>query len=115
MHRNVWSTGALQRAEQFGYWNEVICEAVLNVEARQIADGDFRAALTCNRLSLGNFVHFRSEPHRIERSHRLLRSKPDDSYLVSLQLSGLCHVAHGDATFTLHPGDIGVLSAARTM
>lgn len=115
MRRDVWSTNVVRNTEQFGYWNDVICEAVLNVEARRTDAGDFDAHLNCNRLALGNFVHFRSQPHRIERSHRLLKIKPDDCYLVSLQISGLCHVVQGVAEFTLNAGDIGLVNADRTM
>ncbi|MEJ8573575.1 helix-turn-helix domain-containing protein [Microbaculum marinum] len=115
MQRDVWSTSVVRGSDRFGYWNDVICEAVLNVEASSVDDGDFSADLSCNRLALGNFVHFRSEPHRIERSRRLVRFKPDDSYLISLQMSGLCHVRQGETEFTLGPGDIGVVNADRTM
>ena len=115
MHRDAWSTGLVSKAERFDYWNEVICDAVLNVQAERKAKGDFRAQLRSNRLPLGNFVRFHSEAHDIVRSHRLLRAKPDERYLVSVQLSGLCHVTQGERQFTLHPGDIGVISAARTM
>jgi len=115
MDTTVWSTGRVAPVERFSFWSEVICDAVLNVEASRPAGGDFRAELTCNRLALGNFVRFRSEAHEIDRSRRLLSVKPDECYLVSLQLAGLCRVRQGEHAFTLRPGDIGVLSAARTM
>lgn len=101
--------------ERFDYWNGVICEAVLNVEAAPRLSRDFRAELSANQYELGHFVRFSSEPHEIMRSPKLLRAKPDDSYLVSLQLAGRCRVEQGETRFALDPGDIGIVSAARPM
>ena len=115
MRSSAWSTKSVTEADRFGFWNDVICDAVLNVEAQSPAPGAFDAELSCNHLSFGRVVRCSSGPHRVERSARMLRSKPSDAYLVSLQLSGRCHVSQGGTQFTLDAGDIGVVNAARAM
>src|SRR5262245_40660808 len=110
-----WSTSEVPKADRFDYWNDVICDAVLNVEAQRKQREDFRAEISANRFGMGHFVRFGCEPHEIERSQRLVRSKPDDSYLVSLQVAGSCRVTQGEARFELSAGDIGIVSAARPM
>ena len=39
MDTTVWSTGRVAPVERFSFWSEVICDAVLNVEASRPAGG----------------------------------------------------------------------------
>lgn len=115
MSRTNWSTEIVDRGDRFAFWADAICETILNVEAQSHSRSDFNAELTCNRLSIGNFISFRSTPHDILRSHKLLRQFPDERYLVSLQLAGTCRIEQEEKSILLGPGDIGILSAARPM
>ena len=75
-------------AETFAREGARVAVVDLNVEAARRMSRDFRAELSANQYELGHFVRFSSEPHEIVRSPKLLRTKPNDSYLVSLQVAG---------------------------
>jgi AraC family transcriptional regulator, positive regulator of tynA and feaB len=115
MERHTWSTHDVPPPDRFSYWADAICQAVVKVEASVIEKEAFSAEISCNRLAFVNFVRFRSTPHNVVRTRRLLSSRPDDRYLVSYQISGKCHIEQESNYLSLGSGDIGIITAARSV
>lgn len=107
-----WSTRAVAPREQFAFWREAVCEAVLNVATEHPGDGFF-GDITCSNYGDLRFAAFASTPHEVVRLKSHIRRSRDDHYLVSLQRSGSSRMFQGDDTCELRPGDVGLVDGTR--
>lgn len=108
-----WSTQDVPARDQFAYWREAVCEAVMNVATEDPADADFSGDIACAGYGELRFATFTSSAHRIVRRSFHIGRSSHAHYLVSLQRSGTGRMRQGDDTCELQAGDIGVLDGAR--
>jgi AraC family transcriptional activator of tynA and feaB len=107
-----WSTHSVSPREQFSYWREAVCEAVLNVTTEHPGDGFF-GDITCTNYGDLRFAAFASTPHEVVRLKSHIGRSQNDHYLVSLQRSGLSRMFQNDEVCELHPGDVGLVDGTR--
>lgn len=112
MTNRHWSTRTVPQREQFAFWREAVCEAVLNVATEHPGDG-FAGDITCSNYGDLRFAAFASTPHEVVRLKSHIGRSHDDHYLVSLQRHGLSRMFQGDAACELQPGDVGLVDGTR--
>lgn len=107
-----WSTNTVPVREQFAFWREAVCEAVLNVGTEHPGDG-FSGRITCSDYGELRFASFASTPHDIVRLKSHIDRSRDEHYLISLQRRGVSRMSQGDQACELQPGDIGIVDGSR--
>jgi AraC-like DNA-binding protein len=107
-----WSTHSVSPREQFAYWREAVCEAVLNVATEHPGDGFF-GDITCASYRDLRFASFASTAHEVVRTTSHIGRSGDDHYLVSLQRSGASRMFQGKDVCELQPGDVGLVDGTR--
>lgn len=112
MTNRHWSTRTVHPREQFAFWREAVCEAVLNVATEHPGDG-FAGDITCSNYGDLRFAAFASTPHEVVRLKSHIGRSHNDHYLVSLQRSGLSRMHQGDDVCELRPGDVGLVDGTR--
>jgi AraC family transcriptional activator of tynA and feaB len=113
MTNRYWSTRDVSAPDQFAYWREAVCEAVMNVATENPAENDFAGDIGCVVHGELRFAAFTSSPHQIVRRASHVARSNREHYLVSLQRSGVGLMQQCDRTCELRAGDIGVLDGAR--
>lgn len=107
-----WSTSTVAPREQFAFWREAVCEAVLNVATEHPGDG-FAGDITCASYGDLRFASFASTPHEVVRRTSHIGRSRDAHYLVSLQRSGTSRMFQNDDACELQPGDVGLVDGTR--
>jgi AraC-like DNA-binding protein len=107
-----WSTHSVSPREQFAFWREAVCEAVLNVATEHPGDGFF-GDITCASYRDLRFASFASTAHEVVRTRSHIGRSRDDHYLVSLQRSGASRMFQGNDACELQPGDVGLVDGTR--
>jgi AraC family transcriptional activator of tynA and feaB len=108
-----WSTKDVPVRQQFSYWREAVCEAVMNVATEDAADDDFSGNIACAGYGELRFATFTSTPHRIVRRPSHISRSNHAHYLISLQRSGVGRMHQAGEMCDLQPGDIGIVDGAR--
>ncbi len=112
MANRHWSTQAIAPGEQFAFWREAVCEAVLNVATEHPGEGFF-GDIACAQYGHLRFAAFRSARHEIRRLKSHIGRSGDAHYLVSLQRRGACRMIQDDGACELQSGDLGVVDGTR--
>jgi AraC family transcriptional activator of tynA and feaB len=107
-----WSTNTISPREQFAFWREAVCEAVLNVATEHPGEGFF-GDITCSQYGDLRFAAFASTPHEIVRLKSHIARSRDEHFLVSLQRSGTSRMFQGEEVCELQPGDVGLVDGTR--
>jgi len=107
-----WSTNTVSPREQFAFWREAVCEAVLNVATEHPGERFF-GNITCSQYGDLRFAAFASTPHEVVRSKSHITRSRDAHYLVSLQRSGASRMFQGEDMCELQPGDVGLVDGTR--
>lgn len=107
-----WSTNTVSPREQFAFWREAVCEAVLNVATEHPGEGFF-GDITCSSHGDLRFASFASTPHEVVRLKSHIARSHDAHYLVSLQRGGVSRMFQGNAACELRPGDVGLVDGTR--
>ena len=108
-----WSTSDVPTRQQFAYWREAVCEAVMNVATEDAIDGDFYGNIACSDYGGLRFATFTSTPHRIVRRPSHIGRSNSAHYLISLQRSGIGRMQQANQSCELQAGDIGIVDGAR--
>src|SRR5262245_17380577 len=109
-----WSTSDVSVRDQFAYWREAVCEAVLNVATENPAeDHKFAGDIACAGYGDLRFAAFTSSPHQVVRRTSHIARSSQAHYLISLQRSGTTRMQQCGQTCELRPGDIGIVDGAR--
>lgn len=108
-----WSTNDVPSRQQFAYWREAVCEAVMNVATEDAADEAFFGNIACASYGDLRFATFTAGPHRIVRRPSHIGRSSHAHCLISLQRSGVGCMQQSDQTCELRPGDIGIVDGAR--
>ena len=108
-----WSTQDVPPRQSFDYWREAVCRAVLNVSVAHTRDGEFRGQISARRTPTMGYVAFRSSSHDILRNEHEASNSGEESYLVSLQLSGGANIRQGDSEVRLDAGGLAIVEGWR--
>jgi AraC-like DNA-binding protein len=108
-----WSTNDVPARQQFAYWREAVCEAVMNVATEDAADDEFSGNIACAGYGDLRFATFTSTPHRIVRRTSHIARSSHAHYLISLQRSGIGRMQQAGEACELQAGDIGIVDGAR--
>jgi AraC-like DNA-binding protein len=108
-----WSTRDVPARQQFAYWREAVCEAVMNVATEDAPDTDFSGDIACAGYGEFRFASFRSTAHRIVRRPAHIGRSNHAHFLISLQRSGVGRMQQDGKTCELQAGDIGIVDGAR--
>jgi AraC-like DNA-binding protein len=113
MRNRLWSTTDVQDRDQFAYWREAVCEAVLNVATENPADENFSGTIGCAGYGDLRFASFISSPHQVVRRNAHIARSNHDHYLISLQRSGTSQMQQCRRSCDLQAGDIGIVDGSR--
>lgn len=108
-----WSTSDVPARDQFAYWREAVCEAVMNVATEDAEDGEFSGDITCSGYGELRFATFTSTAHRIVRRSSHIGRSGHAHFLISLQRSGIGRMQQDGESCELLAGDIGIVDGAR--
>jgi AraC family transcriptional regulator, positive regulator of tynA and feaB len=108
-----WSTRDVPARDQFTYWREAVCEAVLNVATENPADDDFMGDIACAGYGDLRFAAFTSSPHQVVRRRSHIGRSSHAHYLISLQRSGISRMQQCCQVCEMQPGDIGIVDGER--
>jgi AraC family transcriptional activator of tynA and feaB len=101
------------RRQRVDYWNDVICQAVLDVHMNLPKQDD---SLFCGNIYSLNqvgarFVNFRSSSHAVARTSRQVDRTDNAFFMVSLQHRGRSRLSQCRQDVVLDPGDIGIIDS----
>jgi len=104
----TWSTDTIRARERFSYWNEVVCQTVLNVSTESPPD---RFSARISGRSFGNlrFASFNCTGHELVRSRQQVARAPEDFYVITMHLHGKSHFSQDDETISLEPNEIAIV------
>jgi AraC family transcriptional regulator, positive regulator of tynA and feaB len=108
----IWTTDAVGSGDRFAYWQDVVCQTVLNVATRA-RPADFAARISGRSFGELRFASFESSSHEIIRGRRHLAQAPADNYLISLQRRGRSLIAQDDDAFALDAGGIAIVDGQK--
>jgi AraC family transcriptional activator of tynA and feaB len=114
----TWSTAAVPRPRQFGYWREMICEAFLDLTPETAArpgaarDG-FRGRVTQRPLGRLAIAQIGSQAQRVCRTETDITRSPRAGYYANLQLRGSCRTTQDGRATVTQPGDLTVVDTER--
>jgi hypothetical protein len=108
-----WSTTDVPARQQFAYWREAVCEAVMNVATEDAAEDDFSGKIACADYGGMRFATFTSTAHRIVRQPSHIARSNSAHFLISLQRSGIGRMQQANQFCELKAGDIGIVDGAR--
>jgi AraC-like DNA-binding protein len=108
-----WSTQGVETRDQFTYWREAVCEAVLNVATEMPAGEHFAGEIGCASYGELRFAAFTSSAHQIVRRNAHIARSTNDHFLLSLQRSGVSRMQQCGRACELQPGDIGIVDGSR--
>ncbi len=102
------------KKQRVDYWNEAICQAVLDVEMMVPGldeNGSFIGDIRSLDQVNARFINFRSSGHGVARTARQV-DRSDSKYLmISLQRRGRSCLTQQRREIVLNPGDIGVVDS----
>ena len=103
-----WSTDAVPARERFSFWNDVVCQTILNVSTESPTER-FSAAIKARSFGDIRCVSFDCGGHELVRDRKHMARAPEDSYVVTLHRRGQSHFSQGDDTFSLGRDEIAIV------
>jgi AraC family transcriptional activator of tynA and feaB len=105
----TWSTLAVPRPGQFGYWRELICAAFLALTPESDLRDGFTGTVTQRPLGALSLARIDSQRQRVRRTERDIDRAPHPGYYANLQVRGTSEMRQGGRATVLRPGDIAVV------
>jgi len=106
---STWSTETVAPSDRFAYWQDAVCQAVLNVSTESPPQDQFRARISSRAYGAVRIAAFNANSHNIVRRPSHVRALTEGGYLVSLQQRGSGLIEQGGERFVLTPGEIAIL------
>lgn len=107
------TTAGLPDHERFGFWQDVVCRAVVELECQPHGNADFMASVEGARLSALSVAQIQGSPHRVSRGTSGIARSQDASLIFNFMLSGVALVEQDGRSIVLTPGDGSVCDAQR--
>jgi AraC family transcriptional activator of tynA and feaB len=104
----TWSTDTIQARERFSFWNEVVCQTVLNVSTESPPES-FSARISGRSFGNLRFASFDCTGHELVRSRQQVARAPEDFYVITLHQHGRSHFSQNDETISLEPDEIAIV------
>lgn len=106
----VISTDHLPARDRFDFWRDVICDAYLPIACETPQAEQFEGRITLDRLSRLDISRINGSPQRVTRRGDHIGRDTDSFFMLSLQLSDVCHLSQSGRSTVLQPGDFGLYS-----
>ena len=106
-----WSTEDIEPHEQFSYWNEAVCEELLNFELGRRNSGPFQATLTSLQVGSIAINQARSDEHTGSLTQYRIGRSAENYFLLHIQTSSKVIIQQHGCETTLCPGDALLLDS----
>jgi len=110
---NRWSTEAIPVAEQFAFWNDVVWEAFVPVDARREGDGGFHGTVTATRIGPLGVARIASEAQTVHRTEAHVRRDEGDVFFLNLPLTARSRASQAGRVAELTGGDFTLVDSTR--
>lgn len=107
------STAGLDQHDKFGYWQDVVCRALVDLECRPVSGMAFEASVEGSRLGGLSVARIDASAHRVERRPSAISRASDDSLIFNFVLSGVAVAQQDGRSVVLKAGDGAVCDAQR--
>ncbi|WP_028926193.1 helix-turn-helix domain-containing protein [Pseudonocardia acaciae] len=103
------------RRERFDYWQDVICDVFVKLDARRlVAAEEFTGSLSSVRAGAVRVSRMRVSAHEVTRSARAIARSDTHSQLINMPLTGRCDVLMQDGrSAVLNAGDFALSDTSR--
>jgi AraC family transcriptional regulator, positive regulator of tynA and feaB len=108
-----WSTAELPRARQFGYWREMICEALLGLSSETPVRDGFRGDIALRPLGALAVARIGSQAQSARRTEADIAGSGQPGYCVNLQLSGIGRTSQDGRVAITGPGELTIIDKSR--
>jgi AraC family transcriptional activator of tynA and feaB len=113
MNAVTWSTAAVPRRRQFGYWREAICETFLDLSPETGVRDGFRGRVTQRPLGRLAIAQIGSQAQQVRRTEADIARSPRAGYYANLQVRGACRTTQDGRSTVTQPGDLTVVDTSR--
>ncbi len=102
---STWSTGEIKHGEQFSYWNDAICDAIMKLELERTQSGTFQAELVARQAGDIGFNCVRSDGHVARLTQSGISKLSDYHFYFLIQKNGKLPSSQHGVKNQLLPGD----------
>lgn len=107
------STAGLQQHDKFGYWQDVVCRALVELECRPSGDTAFEARVSGSCLDGLSVAQIDASAHRVERRPAGISRADEEALIFNFVLSGAALNQQDGRSVVLKAGDGAVCDAQR--
>lgn len=107
------STAGLDQHDKFGYWQDVVCRALVDLECRPVSGMAFEASVEGSRLEGLSVARIEASAHRVERQPSAIARASEESLIFNFVLSGVAMAQQDGRSVVLRAGDGAVCDAQR--
>jgi len=108
-----FDASTVKDTERYAYWHDVLFRFFCRAESERLNDRAFNASLAWSPFGCLEVSDIRCEALRYERSTGILRSAPNDDFLVSVLLEGEGRLSQQGRFAKQLPGDLVVYDGAQ--
>jgi AraC-like DNA-binding protein len=107
------STAGLDQHDKFGYWQDVVCRALVDLECRPVSGMAFEASVEGSCLEGLSVARIEASAHRVERRSSAISRASEESLIFNFVLSGVAMAQQDGRSVVLRAGDGAVCDAQR--
>ena len=107
------STAGLDQHDKFGYWQDVVCRALVDLECRPVSGMAFEASVEGSRLEGLSVARIEASAHRVERQPSAIARASEESLIFNFVLSGVAMAQQDGRSVVLRAGDGAICDAQR--
>ncbi|WPH12779.1 AraC-like ligand-binding domain-containing protein [Variovorax paradoxus] len=107
------STAGLDQHDKFGYWQDVVCRALVDLECRPVSGMAFEASVEGSRLEGLSVARIEASAHRVERQPSAIARTSEESLIFNFVLSGVAMAQQDGRSVVLRAGDGAICDAQR--
>lgn len=107
------STAGLDQHDKFGYWQDVVCRALVDLKCRPASGMAFEASVEASRLEGLSVARIEASAHRVERQASAISRASEESLIFNFVLSGVAMAQQDGRSVVLRAGDGTVCDAQR--
>ncbi|MDQ0083145.1 AraC-like DNA-binding protein [Variovorax boronicumulans] len=107
------STAGLDQHDKFGYWQDVVCRALVDLECRPVSGMAFEASVEGSCLEGLSVARIEASAHRVERQPSAISRASEESLIFNFVLSGVAMAQQDGRSVVLRAGDGAVCDAQR--
>jgi AraC-like DNA-binding protein len=104
--KESFNTVDITPSKRFEFWHEVVCKQFVTADSSESSNNHFDACLRNQQFGCLTVSEMSAPPHFWARRPSHIRADDQDSYLLSIMLSGTGCLSQNGRTVTQGPGDI---------